>query len=215
MIKKFFALVVLVLLSACATPVQRSETIPTYPVKPAATTAIAVVDLRSFVLNGKRKEGHEGIIRGAFGIPGLSSRSDESGEKPFALYLAGILKESVENAGGKATIVTISKGTSLDDAVAAVAKSDSDAGILTMMHESRYDTGAVTPEYSYYFDVVVLDRKGKRLVQKKFNGFDKDLEYPNLYRVHDWSAVIYKQKFDAILNDPEIKKALMAAAGSG
>lgn len=201
------------LLAACATPIPRSQTIPVYPVKPAGTTAVAVVDYRSFILSGNKEEWFEGIYRGAFGIPGSMPRNDEFERKPFTLYLATKLKESIENVGGKATIVTIPKGTSLADATAAVANAGADAGLLVMMYQSRYDTGPIDPEYSYYFDVVVLNRQGKTLVRKAFDGFEKDLEAPNIRTVFDWISVVYKRIFDKILNDVEIKDALASAAG--
>ena len=206
------ALVGLALLSGCATPIPKSETIPVFPAKPAASTTVAVVDHRPFILNGAKKEWFEGLFRGGFGIPHSLTRNDEFEEKPFAFYLATKLKESLESAGGKASILDIPKGTSLEKATAEIVKVGRDSGLLVMMFQSRYDVGPVNPEYNYHFDLIVLDRDGRILGRKAFSQFDQGMELSSKYNLFDWMSEIYKKKFDSFLADPEIKSALNAAA---
>ena len=206
------AIVVLALLSGCATPIQRSETIPAFSGKPAATVGIAVVDYRPFILDGSKEEWFEGIMRGAFGIPHSLKRPGPSEGKPFAQYLASILQDSLNNAGSKATVIAVPKGTTRDKAINDVGNTKVDSGLVVMIFESRYDIGPANPEYGYRFELIVLNRQGKRLAQKTFREHEKGIKLSDRYNLFDMMSEIYKQKFESFLNDPEIKNALTAAA---
>lgn len=209
------ALFAAALLSGCATPIPKSETIPVFSGKPAATIGIAVVDHRSFILDGDKEEWFEGIMRGSFAIPMSLMREGEFNEKPFAFYLSSKLKESMDNAGSKATVIDVPKGTPLEQAIGEVTKAQLDSGLVVMMHQSRYDIGPFNPEYGYYFDLVVLDRSGKTLARKQFHQLDQGMALSEKYNIFDMMSEIYKKKFDGFLSDPEIKGALtVAAAGA-
>lgn len=209
------AFVTLALLSGCATPIPKSETIPVYPAKPVGTMGVAVVDHRPFILNEDKKEWFEGIMRGGFGIPHSLAREGEFSEKPFAFYLATKLKESVEGAGGKATIVDVPRGTPLEKAIGEVTKAQVDSGLVVLIFQSRYDIGPVNPEYNYHFDLTVLGRDGRVFGRKAFYHFDQGLVLSEKYNLFDYMSEIYKKKFDSFLDDPEIKQALAAAAAGG
>ena len=200
------------LLCGCATPIPKSETVPVFPTKPAATTGIAVADHREYILNKDKEEWFEGLFRGAFGIPHSLARPGEFSEKPFAFHLATKLKESVEDAGGKATIVQVPRGTPVEKAIEEITKAQVDSGLVVMMLQSRYDIGPVNPEYNYNFELYVLGRDGRVLGRKAFHQFDQGIPLSDKYTIFDMMSEIYKQKFDSFLADPEIKNALAAAA---
>lgn len=204
---------VLALLSGCATPLPKSETIPTFSGKPAATIGIAVVDYRPFILDGNKEEWFEGIFRGAFGIPHSLQRPGEFEKKPFALYVASKLRESLKNAGSNATVIEVPKGTSLQKVIPDVMKAKADSGLVVLMFQSRYDLGAFkNPEYDYNFELIVLDRNGKTLAHKTFSKVELGLELSDKYNLFDFMSKIYKEKLESFLNDPEIKNALTTAS---
>ena len=199
------------LLAGCATPIPKSETIPAFSGKPAATIAIAVVDYRPFILDGNKEEWFEGIFRGAFGIPHSLKRPGESEGKPFATYLASMLQDSLKNAGSKATVVEVFKGTALPKVINEVTSTKADAGLVVGMFQSRYDIGPANPEYAYKFDLIVLDKEGKKLANKTFQAMETGIELSDKYTLFDMMTGIYKQKFESFLNDPQIKNALTTA----
>ena len=206
------ALFALTLLSGCATPILKSETIPVYSGQSPATIAIAVADHRPFIVDGDKEEWFEGIMRGAFGIPMSMSRMDEFKDKPFAFYLSTKLKDSLDGAGAKASIVQVAKGTPVGRVIEKVKDTKADAGLVVMILQSRYDLGPFNPEYGYEFELIVVDSSGKPLGRKTFEGMDQKMSLDNEYNLFDYMSDIYKKKFDIFLNDPEIKGALAAAA---
>ena len=209
------ALFALALLSGCATPILKSDTIPVYSGKSPATIAIAVADHRSFIVDGDKEEWFEGIMRGAFGIPMSMGRVDEFKDKPFAFYLSTKLKDSMDGAGAKASIVKVPKGALVGQVIEKVRDAKTDAGLVVMMYQSRYDIGLNNPEYGYKFELIVVDASGKSLGRKTFEGMDQNMSLDTEYHLFDYMSDIYKKKFDIFLNDPEIKGALAAAARGG
>ena len=203
---------VLALLSGCATPLPKSESIPAFSGKPPATVGIVVVDDRPFILDGSKEEWFEGIFRGAFGIPHSLQRPGESSGQPFAMFLSSKLQDSLKNAGSNASVIKVAKGTSLEKVIARVKNANVDSGLVVMMFQSRYDLGAFkTPEYGYHFELIVLDRDGKTLARKTFREVDLTLELSDKYNLFDYMTIIYRDKFKKFLNDPEIKSALTKA----
>jgi hypothetical protein len=204
-------LVVLGMLSGCATPIMNSQTIPVYSGKAPVMAAIAVTDHRSFIVNNNKKEWFEGIFRGAFGIPHSLARPGVFNEKPFALFLANKLKTSLEGAGANVLIVQVPKGTPAPDAIKRMTDSQTRVGLLVEIHQSRYDIGLLNPEYGYSFKLVVVSPSGQLIGQKAFHGMDQKIELSTKYNVFDMMSEIYKKKFESFLNDQDIKTALDAA----
>lgn len=215
MFRLLATIMVLVFLSGCATPIPKSETIPVFSGKPTATIAIVVADHRSFILSGNKKEWFEGIFRSAYGIPLSLTRIDEFKEKPFAFYLASKLKESLDGAGSTATIIQVPKGSSVETIVDKIVKANVGSALAVIIHQSRYDIGAFSPEYGYHFELFVFDGSGRKLAQKSFQKMEKPIALSEKYNLFDFMSEMYKKRFDTFLNDPEIKSALtQAAAGS-
>ena len=206
----------LTLFAGCATPIPIpiSETIPVYSGKAPATIAVAVVDHRYFILNGDKEESFEGVRRwiGGFGPTDSLNRVSEFKKKPFAFYLATKLKDSLDGAGAKASIIRIPKGTPFAKVIEKVKSSKVSAGLVVMMFQSFFDLDFSAPEYSYNFELIITDSSGKPLGRKTFKGVDKKIELSDKYNLFDMLSDIYKKKFEIFLNDPEIKSALAAAA---
>ena len=215
MLRHITVLFALILLSGCATPIPKSETVPVFSGKPTATIGIAIADHRSFILNGDKKEWFEGIMRGAFGIPHSLSRVDEFKEKPFAFYLSSKLKDSLEATGSTATIIPIAKGTSIEQIAAKIKSAGLGSTLAVLIHKSRYDIGAFNPEYAYHFELLVFDGVGRKIARKEFQKFEEQIPLSDKYNVFDMMSAMYKKRFDSFLDDPEIKKALNATAAGG
>ena len=122
-----------------------------------------------------------------------------------------MLKDSLEEAGSQPTIIEVPKGTDFETTLEKVKGVQ--AGLIVMMLASRYDTMSGF-EYNYHFNLAVSDRGGNILVRKDFQHFDVYIPMSGQYTIFDMYAELYKKKFDVILNDPEIQKALADAGQS-
>jgi len=202
-------LLVLALLVGCAKSLPEDQTFPVYPVKPAATTAVAVVDHRPYILIGEKEEWFEGHNRDTYGMPYSPERP---GGRPFAIYLADSLQQSLQSAGGEATVVKMAKGMSVEDAVATMRRQGTDAGLLVLMDQSRYYIYLEKIDYAYRFDVLVLNRSGRTVARKVFEKVEEDIPPPGNYDYFDLTTWLYRRTFNRILDDPEIKKALTDVA---
>lgn len=221
----YVALFAAILVSGCVAPISKPkpDITPEFRGKPTATIGIAVVDFRTFILNGNKEEWFEGIFRDVWGIPSSYSRIDEFKEKPFAYYLSSKLKRSMDNAGSNATVVTVSKGTPFPKVIDELRKIGVDSSLVVLMYQSRYDFGRTKPTYEYHFDLLVLDRKLKTLVHKSFRRFHQnmesskqlshDMDFSEDHELFDYTTSLYKEMFETFLNDPKISGALNAAAG--
>ncbi len=207
------AVFALALLSGCAVPILKKDTIPVYTGTPPSVIALAISDHRPFILNKDKEEWFEGIFRGGFGIPFSAPREDEFKEKPFAFYLATKLKEAFENAGSAATIISLPIGTDSDAIAERIGQANNGFALAVIIHQSRYDIGIFEPEYDYHFELFVIDGDGRKLAQKSFQDLEKPIDASEKYNLFDAMAEKYKMLFDSFLDSPEIKNALTIAAG--
>lgn len=206
MFRRLAVLFVMAAVSGCAQDLPDSARVPHFTGKPATEVAVGITDHRSFILDSDKEEWFEGITRGSFGIPMSLQRPGDEGEKPFALYLSGMIKESLEKAGSQVTVVELEKGQNFQRAIAKVSESGKTSFVLLML-KSRYDIG-FTSDYQHHFLVAVADADGRVKVEKTFFDWEKEIPASNKYNVFDMHTEIYKMTLDKIINDPEIKLAL-------
>jgi hypothetical protein len=107
--KFLFLLVPVVSLLASCVPILPADQAP---YTPASTTAspvgVAVVDHRSYVLNGDKNEKYTGRVRGGYGIP----VSVPDPEKAFAERIAGYAEAGLRQKGAKVVAKAAAPGTS-------------------------------------------------------------------------------------------------------
>ena len=154
-------------------------------------------------------------MRGGFGIPFSQGRSLDENKKPFAFYLATKIKEALDAAGAKSTIVKVPSGLSVPKVIERINESSPGVGLIVMMYQSRYDVAVFNPNYGYNFELIVVSSTGKPVGRKTFKAQENNMELSDKYDLFDMMAEIYKKNFDIFLNDPEIKNALTAAAAGG
>lgn len=206
MMKLVALLFVWITVSACATPLPPEERIPHLTQKVYTDLSVSIVDHREFILNGDKEPWFEGIFRASFGIPVSAERPEPYKKQSFAAYLSSMIQEAVVEAGGKATIVEIPMGTSVERSIDILATGKK-ASILGIMRESRYDLG-FSAEYNYNFQFIVIGPDNQIMADKTFAKFETDIPLSESYNIFDMYTQIYAQKLNAVLNDPEINAAL-------
>jgi len=213
MLKILAAVSVLAVLSGCASLLQntKSEITPAYAGHAPENLNIAVVDHRTFILSGDKEAVFEGILVGAWLIPGSYKRPGPESDQPFALYLSSMLEDGMVAAGSIVTVVPLAMGTEIDEAIRQ-SSANNNPSIIFIMHESRYLIGGYRAEYDHSFDVFVVNQDGETLANKNFARFDVGIPEFNKYDPLDFYAMVYKQVLDEILNNSDIATALAKAS---
>jgi len=206
-----FSIFSLLILSGCATPIDKTLLVPNYSGKVPESIAVAVVDKRPYVVSGNKKEWFEGIVRGAFGIPMSLERPGENKGKPFAHFLSLMIKSSLEKAGSKVSIIQVPKGASFETMVEKIREAKTDSGMAVTMRQSRYDAG-LDADYAYDFDVAILRKNGETISHESFTQPAQIVPLSDKYNLFDMYAQIYKEKFEMFINNQKIKQGLFEAS---
>ena len=135
-------------------------------VSPDRTVALAVLDQREYVKNGKKPESFIGISRGGFGNPfDVETRSGA----PMATEMATALAAALKGRGAQVQVVTVKPGPGVEVARSDLARAGADRLLLFILNEWKTDSMART---GLDFDVglEVMDRGGKNLARASLVG---------------------------------------------
>jgi len=164
--------------------------------KPATNKlAVAVVDHRSYILDGDKAASFEGLRRSAVGIP--YSRYTYN-RKPMSEFLTNRLVAGFHKSGVEVKGVSTTPTTTIDDLKLADSTT-----LIIVLNEWKYDYHAFLDNSWYDFDVLIKDKDGKVLIKKNFVG---EQDVPSL-GVND-IQLLYKVRFEQALSDPAIKAVL-------
>ncbi len=166
--------------------------------------AVAVVDLRPYVLSGEKAPDFSGLFRGGFGNP--FDVTTGTGH-PLADDLSQSIVTALKRASVEAEIVAVTPKSSAPEARAAILASGADRCTLLQIREWKSDTYFNTG-LTYDVTLDVLSRDGVLLASKMLQGHDNlgPSGVPGDARVHVEKAV--KEKLEALFSDAEIEAAL-------
>ena len=132
----------------------------------ASRIAIAVTDLRSYVVTGEKPVDFVGLQRGGFGNPFDVTTSSGA---PLASDFADLLRNSFATKGAEADVIPLTADTEAEAAVAAFMDSDADRLLIVEVHEWKTDVYAqVTVHWN--LTAKVFDRSGRRLAEESLRG---------------------------------------------
>lgn len=168
------------------------------------TVAVAVVDLRPYVLNGEKTPNFSGLFRGGFGNPW--DVATDSG-RPLAEDLAASIVVALQRKGIEATAVSLSPKTTEAEARTLVTASGADRCTLLSFREWKSDTYFNTG-LTYDMTLEVLSADGTVMASKVLQGHDNlgASGVPADARVHVETAV--KKKLETLFGSPEVQAAL-------
>jgi hypothetical protein len=171
-------------------------------VSATGNVAVAVQDLRPYVLSGGKPETFVGIARGTMGLP--LDVSTTSGA-PVARELAELIAKALNKRGATAVAVSVSPRDSAvqarDKAIAAKPR----RAVLVTLREWKTDTMYKT-DMEYDTTLVVLDEGGKELATRASRGDEKLTGAAMTPHAAIYSAV--GKKLEALFEDPKIVAAL-------
>lgn len=196
--KKLFFLLAALFLGGCATPVDKSEITPKLYSNAGKNIALAVIEARPYVVTGNKTPKFEGIVRGGFGIPVAVDRPGRPAEERFVDYLAGMIKDGMEQAGAKVTVLAVPVNASLEDTLARMAPTGAGRYVVLRLLESNWDAGGLSGMLSYKYDfaLFVAGPGGFQTQRKNF-------------AANDMHSVRYREILETMFADPVIRGALL------
>jgi len=171
-------------------------------VNSSGSVAVAVHDVRSYIVSGNKPEKFVGLMRGGFGNP--FDVNTGSGQ-PLSGEMGDALVASLKKKGITATRVTMAPSYTAAQAKSILANANARRQVLVTLREWKSDSMMNT---ALHYDVVldVMDERGIVLASNKIGGTD------NLGSVGmgpaDEVAKAFGTKFDALFNDPKVAAAL-------
>ncbi|QUM76276.1 hypothetical protein HWV00_08625 [Moritella sp. 24] len=199
--KKVFIGASVLLLSGCTSVLTANETAPeiNFAEKPTEIS-IAVLDKRAYVVDSDKEPAFEGIIRSGFGIPYSYYTTTK---EPMSVYLTNRLSAGFDKKGIKASVVNTEPTMSVDKVVGSLAKDDLKS-VLFVLNEWKYDFHTFTDNSWYDMDVIIVDKLGNKKIVKNFKG---ENDVPDGSLISNEMQLIYKQRFEKVFADPEVRLA--------
>lgn len=177
-------------------------------ITPSGTTSIAVAshDQRAFVTSGKKMPTFVGLQRGGFGNPFNVSTASR---KALADDMSAAITASLKRKGYAAVPVTVTHTDNSKSVIAKLKATGSKRLIALTLNEWKSDT---YQNVSLQYDVTmrVYDSGGRVLAEKSLKSRDNlgGSAWNPAGHARKAVPVATKEKLEALLNSPDIAKAL-------
>ncbi|MCP4641491.1 MAG: hypothetical protein GY851_13700 [bacterium] len=187
-----------------------SQVTPRLTASAPIRVAVGVLDHRPMVLSGSWPVSVAGFTRG--GVGQVYKIHTLSGE-PLADDMSWTLVRALDMRGIDGQQVFLRPAMSHEDAVAALKATDCDRLVLVVLDRWKSDTYAET-NLSYDVTVEVLSETGSMRVRRHTEGYDHLGTRPwrQTRYAHKAVAKAYGGKFEDLLNDPNVVRAIESDA---
>ena len=167
------------------------------------TVAVTTLDLRPYVRSGNKSPAFVGLMRGGFGNP---FNVLTSSGRPLAEDMTISIVEALKKSGIQAFGVTAPADANRSDTQDRLLQENADRFVLFLILEWKTDTLFRTA-LIHNVKLLVLHRDGSQVAEKTLQGRDNlgVAGTPKGARVSAEKA--FREKLEAIFNDPEIASA--------
>ena len=169
--------------------------------------AVATVDERPYVLNGKNPPEYVGIIRGGFGNP--FNRDTDDG-KPLADDVSSSIVQSLAAKGYQVIVVSTPPASNPDAALRSLQQSGAHRLILLELRDWQSDT-MINPTVNYDVTLHVYDSSG-RVLASVSDAKNQDLKGGNFFNTvgssKDLVYQFYEHKIVEWFSNPQVEAAL-------
>ena len=209
-----FLLLLLFLVSGCRTTRYDLSSIHLDKVpKSTAGLAIAVQDLRPFVLSGEKPPSYIGIHRDGLGIP--KDGANTASGKPLAEDIATVLATNLARQGFTTRTFLLSPEDDEQTSVRKGAASPADRIVILRMEMFRSDSWAEV-ELRWKFRLDIYDEQGARLASEENEGLADSLKRNLTGAISDGQAQkALSEKLSSILADLLAAPACVKALETG
>lgn len=205
-IRNWGLLVAAVVLAACSYAMPYEATM-VLPEAGNAKLAVATVDERPYVLNGKNPQEYVGIIRGGFGNP--FNRDTDDG-KPLADDFSASIVNSLAAKGFQVIAINTPPAKSSVAALEALRQSGAHRLILVELRDWQSDT-MINPTVNCDVTLHVYDASGRELASVK-DTKNYDMHGGSIFNTpgssRDKVYRFYEHKIVEWFSDPKIEAAL-------
>ena len=176
----------------------------------SARVAIAVQDLRPFLMSGEKPASYIGIHRDGLGIP-KDGANTKSG-KPLAEDLSALLVANLSRNGFKARSFLLSSSDDEQSAIEKGITQPTDRILILRMEQFRSDSWAEV-ELNWKFRLDIYDENGKKVATAENEGFEEGLKRNYTGAISDGQAQkVLSEKlvsiFNTLLSSPDCITAL-------
>jgi hypothetical protein len=180
------------------------------PPTAAAPINILVLENRSEVLSGDKRESFEGVTRELYGIPIARNTPDN---QPMSAYLGERIRLGFQSSGWTATFLPTAKGAESARAVQALDLPQGAVALAVDLHEWNYDFGGFTPEQQYDVTLSLYDSQKRLLATRDFKGVDP-MPTGGWKHFKRRYSELYQALFDRFFADADIAAALQGRAAA-
>jgi len=204
--RKWFLLGSALVLGACSYTMPYEGTMM-LPEAGSGKVAVATVDERPYVLNGKNPPAYVGIIRGGFGNP--FNRDTDDG-KPLADNFSDSIARSLTAKGYQAIAISTPPAKSPAEALKSLEQSGASRLILVELRDWQSDT-MVNPTVNCDVTLRIYDASGRELASVT-DVKNYDMHGGSIFNTPGRSSDVvysfYQQKITEWFSNPKIEAAL-------
>ena len=199
---RVFAVMALALLvGACASQSYSDLPVGMQSVSASGTVAIAVHDVRPYIVSKNKEESFVGLQRGGFGTP-FDLKTPNGA--PLSTEMRDSLAKTLKSRGANPTPVAVAVADTPDQARTKLHAAKARRSVLVTLREWKTDTQMRT-DFSFDTTVAVFDEGGRELASNTLRGMDA-LGYSQAGGETITKATA--AKLDALFADPKIVAAL-------
>lgn len=172
--------------------------------------SFAVLDKRPYVVDNDKSPEFEGIIRSGYGIPySYQTPTDQ----PMSEYLTQRMSIGFKSKGIETVTVKTDPKMKINKVITELS-SYRNKSFLLILNEWKYDYHGFSDGSWYDINIIVVDKSGEKLLIKNFQGKNNIPDTGTIIMSASPTAIsnemqkIYKQRFEQILSDAEVIKAL-------
>lgn len=172
------------------------------PERSDTPAAVAVLDQRSYILSGDKRENFVGLSRGGFGNPfNVTTRTGA----PMAVDMAAAVARALESKGQPAKVVVVPVAGGAQGAKSALLSSGAERLMLFTLREWKTDTMVRT---GLWFDVTldVFDDAGETLASKHISG--QEISGGTIVSAEKDAQKWLSEKMGLLLDNRDIASAL-------
>jgi len=172
------------------------------PGRSDTTTAVAVLDLRSYIVSGDKRENFVGLSRDGYGIPfNVKTRSGA----PMAVDMATAVARALEANGQPSKPIFVAVKGGAEGAKLALMSSGAERLMLITLREWKTDTMTRT---GLWFDVTldVFDAQGETIASRHISG--QEIAGGSILSAEKDAQRLFGEKIGELLDNRDVASAL-------
>lgn len=213
-VRLFLFLLTVSLLISCASghKIKYSDTVADIPASGNKKAAVAVHDMRPYIVAGRSDPDYVGLNRAGFkAVPFKPSHVATESGRPLAEDISASICKSLAAKGFAAFAVSAAPGEDKDKLLARMKQTGAERLIILTLHEWQSDTYINTGLF-YDVKLEVFDANGKRLAEQDLKGEDSYTRPDAIWSATEYMKTAvpkaFKGKLEILFNNKDVIESL-------